>query len=138
MDIAKEKILIKEKGSFTVKDLAGLVPSDGARYHLFRYKHSYQGEATASIVFIYSMPGYSVSIKERMLYSSCKNSVVDLIEQSYSVEINKKIEIDSGDELTEDFLMSELHPVEVNTKPKFSKPAPPSKGRKRLTKAPPS
>jgi len=34
--------------------------------------------------------------------------------------------------------MSEIHPVAVNAKPKFSKPAPPSKGRKRITKAPPS
>ena len=34
-----------------------------------------------SPVFIYSMPGYSVSIKERMLYSSCKNSVVEAIQK---------------------------------------------------------
>ena len=27
------------------------------------------------------MPGYSVSIKERMLYSSCKNSVVEAIQK---------------------------------------------------------
>ena len=51
------------------------------------------------------MPGYSVSIKERMLYSSCKNSVVDAIEKIYSIPIDKKIEVDTGSELTEDFLM---------------------------------
>ena len=56
-------------------------------------------------VFIYSMPGYSVSIKERMLYSSCKNSVVDVMERIYSISIDKKVEVDSGVELTEDFLM---------------------------------
>ena len=56
-------------------------------------------------VFIYSMPGYSVSIKERMLYSSCKNSVVDVMERIYSIPIDKKVEVDSGVELTEDFLM---------------------------------
>ena len=56
-------------------------------------------------VFIYSMPGYSVSIKERMLYSSCKNSVVDVLEKVYSIIINKKIEVDSGAELTEEYLL---------------------------------
>ena len=51
------------------------------------------------------MPGYSVSIKERMLYSSCKNSVVDVLEKVYSIIINKKIEVDSGAELTEEYLL---------------------------------
>jgi twinfilin-like protein len=44
------------------------------------------------------MPGYSVSMKERMLYSSCKNAVVDVIEKLYSIEITKKVEVDSGAE----------------------------------------
>jgi len=138
IDLANETILLKKKGVYAVEDLPSLVPEDGARYHLFRFKHQFQGEATSSIVFIYSMPGYSVSIKERMLYSSCKNAVVEIIEKHYNIEIAKKIEIDSGAELTEQFLQNEVHPVAISTKPKFSKPAPPSKGRKRITKAPPS
>ena len=59
-------------------------------------------------VFIYSMPGYSVSVKERMLYSSCKNAVVDVIEKLYSIEIAKKVEVDTGAELTEEFLQVEI------------------------------
>ena len=51
------------------------------------------------------MPGYSVSIKERMLYSSCKNSVVDVLERVYSIPVDKKVEVDSGEELTVEFLM---------------------------------
>jgi len=138
IDISNESILLKKTGVYELEDLASLVPEDEARYHLYRFKHSYQGEATASTVFIYSMPGYSVSIKERMLYSSCKNSVVEVIENHYNIEIARKMEIDVGSELTEEYFMSEIHPVAVNAKPKFSKPAPPSKGRKRITKAPPS
>ena len=101
------------------------------------------------------MPGYSVSIKERMLYSSCKNSVVDVLERIYSIPVDKKVEVDSGEELTEEFLMvslhltfyksnlliyfqGELHPIKNLHKPKFSKPAPPSRGARRLTKAPKS
>lgn len=38
------------------------------------------------------MPGYSTPIKERMLYSSCKGSLVDFITQEYGLEIVKKVE----------------------------------------------
>lgn len=44
------------------------------------------------LVFIYSMPGYNCSIKERMLYSSCKAPLLDLI-HSLGVTIAKKVSI---------------------------------------------
>ena len=44
-----------------------------------------------SSVFIYSMPGYSCSIRERMLYSSCKSSVIDVIENQCQLNITKKV-----------------------------------------------
>jgi hypothetical protein len=50
------------------------------------------------------MPGYSVSIKERMLYSSCKNAVTEVIEKFYKIPIAKKVEVESGSEVTEQFL----------------------------------
>lgn len=43
------------------------------------------------IVFIYSMPGYKCSIKERMLYSSCKSRLLDSVEQDFQLEIAKKV-----------------------------------------------
>jgi len=138
IDLEDEIIVLKGKGPCTICELPNKVPDDTARYHLFRFKHTYEGDAFDSNVFIYSMPGYSVSIKERMLYSSCKNSVVDVLEKVYSLPIDKKIEVDSGSELTEDFLMGELHPIKNLHKPKFSKPAPPSRGARRITKAPTS
>ena len=82
--------------------------------------------------------------------------------QLYGIEIAKKVEVDGGSELTEEFLFSEIHPVRclrhnnhqqhflitsIKTfplqvkslnKPKFAKPAAPSRGARRLTKAPPS
>ena len=69
----------------------------------FATKASFMTNINVS-VFIYSMPGYSISIKERMLYSSCKKAVVDVIEKVYSIPVAKKIEVDSGSELTEAFL----------------------------------
>lgn len=37
------------------------------------------------------MPGYTCSIKERMLYSSCKNHLVDWVEGELKLPIDKKV-----------------------------------------------
>lgn len=37
------------------------------------------------------MPGYKCSIKERMLYSSCKNHLVDWVEGELKLPIEKKV-----------------------------------------------
>lgn len=42
-------------------------------------------------VFIYSMPGYSCNVKERMLYSSCKSRLLEEVERNYRLEITKKV-----------------------------------------------
>ena len=47
-----------------------------------------------SSVFIYTMPGYNCSIKERMLYSSCKASLIDRLESQLGLEITKKVSIE--------------------------------------------
>lgn len=132
------------------------IPNDSARYHLFRFKHTHEGDYTECILFIYSMPGYSCSIKERMLYSSCKAPLLDSIQQ-LNVHIEKKVrnnilykkiylsplnffvllqlEIDSGDELTQDYLLDEVYPKVNLHRPKFDKPkGPPNRGARRITK----
>lgn len=37
------------------------------------------------------MPGYACPIKERMLYSSSKNPVTDLLENALNLAISKKV-----------------------------------------------
>lgn len=49
------------------------------------------GPSVFLAVFIYSMPGYTCSIKERMLYSSCKNRLLDEVERDYQLEVTKKV-----------------------------------------------
>ena len=44
-----------------------------------------------AVVFIYSMPGYSCSIKERMLYSSCKSRLLEDVVKDYDLEVAKKV-----------------------------------------------
>jgi len=138
IDLDQEVVVLGDKGNCSMEQLVKKVPEDKARYHLFRFKHTHEGDYMESNVFIYSMPGYSVSIKERMLYSSCKNAVVDVVENVYSIQLAKKVEVDCGAELTESFLQGEVHPVKSLNKPKFARPAAPSRGNKRIIKAPTS
>ena len=49
------------------------------------------GVAVAA-VFIYSMPLNTCTIRERMLYSSCKNPLVDMVENQMQMEIEKKVD----------------------------------------------
>uniref|UniRef100_A0A1B6CRZ5 Twinfilin n=1 Tax=Clastoptera arizonana TaxID=38151 RepID=A0A1B6CRZ5_9HEMI len=136
IDIKNEEILLSMSKNVTVGQLPTIVPSDEARYHLFNFNHTHEGDKMEAVVFIYSMPGYTCSIKERMLYSSCKATLLNNIENSMGLKIEKKLEIDSGSELTEEFLQDEIHPKINLHRPKFEKPkGPPGRGAKRLTKA---
>ncbi len=42
-------------------------------------------------VFIYSCPGFKSSIKERMLYSSCKEPLIAGIEEDLGIKVTKKV-----------------------------------------------
>ncbi|XP_017772651.1 PREDICTED: twinfilin [Nicrophorus vespilloides] len=134
IDISEEKVHLVTAENLKLDEMISKVPSESARYHLFNFKHTHERDFLESIVFIYSMPGYNCSIKERMLYSSCKGPLTDTI-ISWGVNIAKKLEIDDPTELSEQYLYEELHPIKNLQKPKFSKPkGPPSRGPKRLTK----
>ncbi|XP_077059233.1 twinfilin-2b isoform X1 [Siphateles boraxobius] len=134
LDTERETIELVHTSPTETKELPSRIPTDAPRYHFFLYKHTHQGQALEAVVFIYSMPGYSCSIKERMLYSSCKNRLLDEVERDYHIEIAKKMEIDSGEGLTEDFLYEEVYPMQHALKQAFTKPKGPTgkRGNKRL------
>ncbi|XP_067424189.1 WD repeat-containing protein 82 isoform X1 [Emydura macquarii macquarii] len=138
LDLERETIDLVHTNATEIADLPKRIPQDSARYHFFLYKHSHEGDYLESVVFIYSMPGYKCGIKERMLYSSCKSRLLDTVEQQFSLEITKKIEIEDGAELTAEFLYDEVHPKQHAFKQAFAKPKGPvgKRGQKRLIKGP--
>ncbi|ETE73646.1 Twinfilin-2, partial [Ophiophagus hannah] len=138
LNLEQETIELVHTKATEIADLPRRIPQESARYHFFLYKHSHEGDYLESVVFIYSMPGYKCSIKERMLYSSCKSRLLDSIEQDFCLEIAKKIEIDDGAELTAEFLYDEVHPKQHAFKQAFAKPKGPvgKRGQKRLIKGP--
>ncbi|XP_005188837.1 twinfilin [Musca domestica] len=134
IDLEAEQIHVSHAGVVALSDLPKHVPDDHARYHLYLFKHTHEGDYLESYVFVYSMPGYSCSVRERMMYSSCKAPFLETL-QSYGIDVAKKLEIDSGSELTEEFLQEELHPKKMLHRPAFAKPkGPPNRGARRLTK----
>ncbi|PIK54199.1 Twinfilin-1 [Apostichopus japonicus] len=138
LDITAEEVHLALSESTTVTELPSRIPTDTARYHLFRFDHTYEGDRFDSAIFIYSMPGYKCPIKERMLYSSCKSTLLDVIENEDQggIEITRKLELDSGEELSEDYLLEEIHPKKNLHRPAFAKPKGPvgKRGPKRMIK----
>lgn len=135
LDLEQEIINLELAENIDVASLRSKVPNDHARYHFFNFKHTHEGDQLFSNVFIYSMPGYNCSIKERMLYSTCKNPLMDYVEKHLQMEIARKVEIDDGKELTSDFLYAEIHPPTNIVKKQFDKPrGPAGRGPKRMTK----
>ncbi|ELV10385.1 Twinfilin-2 [Tupaia chinensis] len=148
LDLERETIELVHTEPTDVARLPSRVPRDAARYHFFLYKHTHEGcragvagrlaQLPVPAVFIYSMPGYKCSIRERMLYSSCKSRLLDSAEQDFQLEIAKKIEIGDGAELTAEFLYDEVHPKQHAFKQAFAKPKGPGgkRGHKRLIRGP--
>jgi twinfilin len=136
IDIKNEKILLdKYEKHLSINDLASSIPTDKGRFHLYRFVHDYNGEACAPIVFIYSMPGFGCSIKERMLYSSCKSEIIQYLKGEANIYIVKTFEVSEPSEITEQALLDEIHPKKQETGLKFEKPkGPTSRGPRRVTK----
>eukprot|EP00053_Salpingoeca_punica_P011716 m.104426 g.104426 ORF g.104426 m.104426 type:complete len:359 (+) comp15756_c0_seq2:38-1114(+) len=114
--------------------IAAKIPNNSARYSVFNFKHNHEGDNMNSIVFVYSCPGYQIPVKERMLYSSCKGPLIDLLTSS-GVVLAKNIEISDGAEFTHDWLYEQIHPAKTVFKAKFDRPKKPGKGGRRIVRS---
>lgn len=90
IELKEERIHLVKAGNVDVEKLPKEIPDDEARYHIYLFKHTHEGDYLESFIFIYSMPGYKCPIKERMMYSSCKalflKEIADL-----GLHIDKKV-----------------------------------------------
>ncbi|XP_028407939.1 twinfilin-1-like [Dendronephthya gigantea] len=133
VDTEAEQIELRFAGDCSVEEIASKTPEENPCYSFFLFKHTHEGDYLESIVFIYSMPGYKCSVKERMLYSTCKAPLLAGLEEELKLEIPKKIEIENTEEITEEFLLDQLHPKKILHQPKFAKPKrPQARGARRM------
>jgi len=127
IDIEKETIILFKSATVDAGEIAALTPEANPRYHFFRYHHAFLDTTYNSIIFIYSCPMKS-KVKERMLYSSCKASVIT-VGQELGVTAEKVSEVSDAVDLTENFIFEELHPRKPDEKKTFKKPMRPGRMR---------
>lgn len=136
IDIKNETILLdKSLDTLNVDLVSSEIPADKGRFHLYRYKHTHENESYNSIVFLYSMPGFVCTVKERMLYSSCKTPFISFLKSQIGLEVSKTIETGEPEEITQNYILDEIHPKKLTDNLKFSKPkGPSSRGPRRVTR----
>lgn len=91
MDTLNEAIKLERFDTVSVNQLRSCVPKRAARYHFYKFKHQYEGDYYESVVFLYSMPSSGCSIKDRMLYSSCKGPFLDYVDSVVGLTVDRKV-----------------------------------------------
>jgi len=127
LDITRETIELAGKtAKMDVPALAASLPNNVPRFTIFRYRHKFEGDSFEPVVLVYSCPSES-KVKERMLYSTVK-AVVSAYCEALGITLEKKFEVEGGDELDEEYFMERFHEPEreVVRKPQFSRPVPQS------------
>ncbi|KAI7817998.1 hypothetical protein BC939DRAFT_464375 [Gamsiella multidivaricata] len=137
IDAESEKIDLAGEAKIAAKDLVKNIDEDSPRFTFFAYEHTHNGTAHDSLVFMYTCPSKS-KIRERMLYSSCRAGVLQAATDNAGLSVDKKLETTDVSDLTEQFVLEELHPKTshssfggssarsaVSGPPRFNKPARP-------------
>jgi len=131
--------LVESNNEFSkIEDIRSGLPAESPCFVFLKFKHEFKGAEVTSTIFIYSCPEKS-KVKEKMTYSSARNTVVNYVENDYKIKLNKRIEISHETDLDENSIIEDLHAVESrNSSPVNSpmvmhkRPAPP--GRRRIKK----
>ncbi|CAG5107167.1 Oidioi.mRNA.OKI2018_I69.chr1.g3185.t1.cds [Oikopleura dioica] len=134
IDVKQEHICLEQTDQFagSTTMFSGAVSTTSPNYHLFKFKYEHNGKSHKKDCFVYSIPSeVTVPIKEKMLYASCKASFVSALGNfGIPVENLLSIEIDGPSEVSQQALISHLHP-QTEVKKAFSKPAGPASRRPR-------
>lgn len=152
VDTLNEAIKLEAAAQVSIQEVQKHVPRGKPRYHFFAFDHEHDAKKCRPIFFVYTIPpSASCSIKDRMLYSSCKAAFLHTVETKAQLKVDRKIEVDSAEILNEDFFRYELYPRATNhAEPQtngangsgggsancFSKPQGPKnqRGNRRITK----
>jgi len=139
LSVSESVELVESNNDFTkIDDIRPALPAESPCFIFMKFNHEYKGVDVTSNIFIYSCPDKS-KVKEKMTYSSARNTVVNYVENDFKIKLNKRIEISHDSDLDEQSIIEDLHAVESrNASPINSpmvmhkRPAPP--GRRRVKK----
>jgi len=125
INIEKEVVELANASSSAIGDFTKVIADDSPRYSFFVFKHTYEGVEESPIVFIYTCPPQS-TIKERMMYATCRKGVVFTAEHECGLKIEKRLEATSPDDIGEEQLLEKFHP-QKEVKATFQKPRRPGR-----------
>ncbi|KAF9375246.1 Twinfilin-2 [Podila verticillata] len=109
IDVENEKIDLVTESKITANQVNKNIDGDAPRFTFFAYEHTHSGTEHDTLVFMYTCPSKS-KIRERMLYSSCRAGVLQAAKDEAGLNVDKKLETTDVEDLTEDYLLEELHP----------------------------
>ncbi|KAK8016214.1 Twinfilin [Apiospora rasikravindrae] len=111
----------------SIPELVSTISSTEPRFTFWRYTHTHQGTESSPILFFYTCPAAAgKSIKFRMMYPLMKRAVLAVAEGEAGLQIEKKFEVEEPDEITEETIMSDLHP-QAEVKTAFRRPKRPGR-----------
>jgi twinfilin-like protein len=136
IDCDGEKIIADHTGITDFEGLKNEIPTHEPRFHFFAYTHEFEGNNQTSYIFLYSCPDgskgtKSAPVKMRMLYSSSKANVGEIVAQ-LGGKIDARLEVNSPEDLIEEEILSQLHPQAEKKEAAFSKPSRPGRGPRNL------
>ncbi|KAB8349704.1 hypothetical protein FH972_023719 [Carpinus fangiana] len=106
IDIASETlVLAATAAACTPASLAGEIDASSPRYSI--YSHADPSTQGSQLLFLYTCPSSS-SIKERMLYAASRAITLNVTLPDLGLQISKRLEASSPDEITEDVVLEEL------------------------------
>ncbi|KAF9896503.1 Twinfilin-1 [Lobosporangium transversale] len=109
IDAENERIDLAGEAKIGANELVRNIHEESPRFTFFAYEHKHNGVAHDSLVFMYTCPTKS-KIRERMLYSSCRAGVLQAAKDDADLNVDKKLETTDVSDLTETFVLEELHP----------------------------
>jgi len=117
---AETLTLALTESNVTPASVAGRIPESKPRYTFYRYPNS------DALFFIYTCPSGS-SIKERMVYASCRAGVL-IFAAAQGLTVSQRIETPSPEEITAQRLEEEVNPPrEEGPKRAFARPKRPGR-----------
>ncbi|KAF9412126.1 Twinfilin-2 [Podila epigama] len=109
IDVEKERIELVAESKITANQVHKNIDLDAPRFTFFAYEHTHSGTEHDTLVFLYTCPSKS-KIKERMLYSSCRAGVLQAAKEEAGLNVDKKLETTDVEDLTQEYLLEEIHP----------------------------
>lgn len=129
-DTEKVELVPDSSSPSSIPELVRAISPSEPRFTFYRFAHEHDGgQTSAPLLFIYTCPATQTgrkAIKDRMLYPLMKRAVLDMAAGECGLAIDKKFEVEEPGEITEESVLSDLHP-KVEVKKAFSRPKRPGR-----------